>query len=398
MATYKVLQDIEAEDKLLGPLTLKQFIFAIITLAIGFVNFKIATTPELSVVRWPFVIVLLFPMVIFGFLAAPISRDQPNDVWLLARIRFLIKPHVRIWNQDGLSQLVTITAPKKLNQIFTNGLDQSEVKSRLTALANTLDSRGWAVKNVDVNLFTQPNYISVQNTTDRLVAASSLPQDAPISDVHAADDMMDASSNPIAQHLDQMVQESTAARRKQLMELVQKPDTKKVKQPAPADYWFMNQPAKEAQSNEEVPSNYTTFRGSSVVAPGASDKNAAVPTADEEALIKKIEAEKKKAPAYNSHMKTLQPLSHQASQPTALNSTPQTDDSMLPLIDPSQAQIIDPPTASNDNTNTATPTSDNTSNPAILKLASNDDLNVATIARQAQRISESDDEVVISLH
>lgn len=25
MATYKVLQDIEAEDKLLGPLTLKQF-------------------------------------------------------------------------------------------------------------------------------------------------------------------------------------------------------------------------------------------------------------------------------------------------------------------------------------------------------------------------------------
>ncbi len=33
MATYKVLQDIEAEDKLLGPLTLKQFIFAVVTLA-----------------------------------------------------------------------------------------------------------------------------------------------------------------------------------------------------------------------------------------------------------------------------------------------------------------------------------------------------------------------------
>ena len=28
MATYKVIQDIEAEDKLVGPLTLRQFIYA----------------------------------------------------------------------------------------------------------------------------------------------------------------------------------------------------------------------------------------------------------------------------------------------------------------------------------------------------------------------------------
>ncbi|MGH7158305.1 MAG: PrgI family mobile element protein [Candidatus Saccharimonadales bacterium] len=28
MATYKVIQDIEAEDKILGPLTLRQFIYA----------------------------------------------------------------------------------------------------------------------------------------------------------------------------------------------------------------------------------------------------------------------------------------------------------------------------------------------------------------------------------
>lgn len=30
MAVYKVLQDIEAEDKLIGPLTLRQFIYAAI--------------------------------------------------------------------------------------------------------------------------------------------------------------------------------------------------------------------------------------------------------------------------------------------------------------------------------------------------------------------------------
>jgi hypothetical protein len=35
MATYKVIQDIEAEDKLVGPLSLKQFIFALIAIFLG---------------------------------------------------------------------------------------------------------------------------------------------------------------------------------------------------------------------------------------------------------------------------------------------------------------------------------------------------------------------------
>src|SRR6185436_17364935 len=118
MATYKVLQDIEAEDKLLGPLTLKQFIFASITIVIGFIEFKLVNAPGLGLFRIPLMLALFFPMLIFGFLASPIGRDQPNDVWLLARLRFMIKPHRRIWNQDGISQLVTITAPKRLERIF----------------------------------------------------------------------------------------------------------------------------------------------------------------------------------------------------------------------------------------------------------------------------------------
>ena len=39
MAVYKVIQDIEAEDKLLGPLTLKQFIFGAVAVGFAFVAF-----------------------------------------------------------------------------------------------------------------------------------------------------------------------------------------------------------------------------------------------------------------------------------------------------------------------------------------------------------------------
>jgi len=39
MATYKVIQDIEAEDKLVGPLTLRQFIYAAIAAICGYLSF-----------------------------------------------------------------------------------------------------------------------------------------------------------------------------------------------------------------------------------------------------------------------------------------------------------------------------------------------------------------------
>ena len=70
-------------------------------------------------------------MIFFGALAAPIGKDQPTEVWLLARIRFFLKPRQRLWNQDGMSQLVTVTAPKKEERVLTDGLSQTEVRSRL---------------------------------------------------------------------------------------------------------------------------------------------------------------------------------------------------------------------------------------------------------------------------
>ncbi len=38
MAVYKVIQDVEAEDKLVGFLTLKTFIYAIIAGTIAYIN------------------------------------------------------------------------------------------------------------------------------------------------------------------------------------------------------------------------------------------------------------------------------------------------------------------------------------------------------------------------
>ena len=188
MAVYKVIQDVEAEDKLLGPLTFKGFIYILIAGALAFINFKLLVSTELGAFRWLLIFIFGLPMLLFGLLASPLGREQPTEVWLLSRIQFLLKPRQRIWNQSGLSHLVTVTAPKKQELHLTKDLSQSEVKSRLRALAMTMDSRGWAVKN-----------------------ATAGP---------AAKDVMDEQNSPTAQKFDKLMRQKEGERKEEVAHVI----------------------------------------------------------------------------------------------------------------------------------------------------------------------------------
>lgn len=398
MATYKVLQDIEAEDKLLGPLSLKQFIFAAIFIGIGVLQFFIATSPAPVFLKVPFMSALVLPMLLFGVLAAPIGGDQPTEIWLIARINFLFKPRNRIWNQDGLSELVTITAPKREVHVYTDGLSQNEVRSRLQALANTVDSRGWAVKNVYTNMTTMPNYIAASTSSDRLIDPMVLPQEVPAVDITASDDMMDPLNNSTAQHLEQLIQESTANHLKQAISSMKKPEEPK---PDQTNYWFMNQP--DPVQQPAFPSNLSTFDGQQIVAPGTADIHpAAEETEAEKELAERILKNKNSAyRLYNEHLKTIQPLHDRMGREIPKEPEPEPEPQLNP-VDPflslSGAPQQTTPASPQHSLTIVQDEPAKQVNPAILGLAQNDDLNVATIARQAKEMTSEDGEVVISLH
>lgn len=309
MATYKVLQDIEAEDKLLGPLSLRQFIYAVIVVGTCFVMFKLfAVQPLLPLPLLPIV-------VLFGFLAAPLGHDQSSEIWLLAKIRFSLKPRRRIWDQDGLQELVSVTAPKKTEQILTNGLDQDQAKSRLQALAQTIDSRGWAIKGVGTNLYANP--IGGQDGGDQRLLTPTF--SAPVDDTNTDDDILDTQNNPLARQMEQMVQASDQSHRQALLN-------------------------KMNQLRNAAP----------VAAPPTPDP--VLPVAPP-------------ATAAYGNTPVLQPDSPTAAPAAAPSAPPQ-----------KAAQTTVTPPAK----------------PAIISLASNDDLSVATIARQADKAADNG-EVVISL-
>lgn len=372
MATYKVIQDIEAEDKLLGPLSLRQFIYAVIVIVQLFLAFKITTT-----IGNPLPFIFFLPTIVFfGLLAAPFGQNQSSEIWLLAKIRFFLKPRVRIWDQTGMKELVTITAPKTIEKAYTDGLTQTEVKSRLQALANTIDSRGWAVKNVNMNM-SNPAFATVGGPmSDRLVAPSSLPQDVPSTDIYAADDIMDGHNNATAQALDAKLAQSSHAH---LQAAIASTHTATTPQPADQqgptnDYWFMNQPDAAA-----IPAGKATFAVNPAITPGSDGRNQAHDDgAAEQALLKRIHEERNRTSTaeVKNHSKVVQPLDDQG-RATNIHTNhhkpaSQHDEPVVKPVDPKLANLVN-----------------------------NNDLNISTIAHEASKtrgVDENDGEVVISLH
>jgi hypothetical protein len=148
MSEYKVPQDVEADDKLLGPFSFRQFVYLFV--AVG-----------LCVLEWLFIslggFMILFALlplpiiILFGALALPLKKDQPMETYLAAIVSFYLKPKVRLWKADGKEHIITITAPKKQEVSRTKSLSEEEAEQRLAFLADVVDSEGQIIKNSNVN-------------------------------------------------------------------------------------------------------------------------------------------------------------------------------------------------------------------------------------------------------
>lgn len=356
MAVHKVPQDVEAEDKFLGPLSFKQFLFfggALISLFLIY---------QVIIIGLPFLIIAILPfLIVCVTLAFPWTKDQPTELWLASRIRFMLVQRKRIWDQDDVKELVTITVPKREAHIYSDGLSQAQVKSRLNALASVIDSKGWAVKDTTPGDAPAP--------TDRLVTNTSTIVN-PMAQ-HDEPDPFDDNSSTIAQQFDTMIQKSEEKRRQSTRDMVEQAlhsqgPTVSPTQAAPANNpWFLQQ-------------SPTNDAGMSKFKPGFED------SLNEQKFLDKVhkKQEDDAKQGQNGRMKVVQPISAQP-DPTAQQQPP-------PVQDDQQSTAQQ----------SANAPSPNPIDPAIMTLAQNDDLNVETIARQANREIhlEGDGEVVISLH
>ena len=351
MATYKVIQDIEAEDKFVGPLSLKQFIFAMAGTFFGWLT--VAGVGLVGAWALP----IFAPLSLLGFfLAFPWSKDQPTEVWVLAKIKFMFMSKKRIWNQSGQQDLVTVTAPKKVEKNLTKNFSEAEVKSRLKALAETIDSRGWVVKHT-----TFEEAAGYSATADRLIGVESMQQAVPEIDSSGIPDMLDENGGAVSTKLNAMMQDKAQQHRAEIAEQMEQ--------------------ARLGGLSADQPKAPVTVPHD----PGPPLKSDLF---DEKLIVADLAAKKAKAGLSEKNLHRIG--AHEAKKQP--NKKPGKSGH-------SKSETQSPPTQQPANAGGPTSSSTMTTpvRPDILDLARNNDLNVATIARQAKK-SDGGDELVINLH
>lgn len=164
MGQYKVPQDVEAEDKILGPYTLKQFIYAVIGVAYGFLTFKIffAATPVL------FFIIGVPPTILMLMLGLYQRKDQPFEALFLALVAFWTKPRKRVWIKEPITEVFKIVQPPLKEDITQKS--PGEVRSQLDHLAQVIDTRGTRTEYDEEGNEIEESPLA--NLSDRLIEPS----------------------------------------------------------------------------------------------------------------------------------------------------------------------------------------------------------------------------------
>lgn len=198
MAVYKVPQDVEAEDKLLGPFSFRQFIYLIIALM------GVVLAWGLAQLFIPLAVLPLPIIVLFGALALPLRKDQPMEVYLAALLSFYFKPRKRLWQADGVQSLVEIVVPESTEENRIKNLSENETLERLSYLATLADTRGWSVRGVS----TPQHDTSMQ--TDAFLEAQQ------------TEDILDDTSR-VTHSFNDKINQADAKRREEVMKLMNSP-------------------------------------------------------------------------------------------------------------------------------------------------------------------------------
>lgn len=404
MATYKVPQDVEADDKLLGPFSFRQFVYLIIVAAAIGIAWMLAQI---------FVGLVIIPMpiiIFFGALALPLKKDQPMETYLAAVFSFyFIKPRKRTWQPDGIESLVEITAPRQVEPERTKDITQHEASARLSYLTDIIDSRGWAVRGTGIpnqGIGQDPN--DIPDMLDNSQAGSQ-----------RFDRLLEQSNSQKIQVLNQQIQQHNTTQMAQsdfnqplgnqpiadiLQQEASQLNTPMAPPPLATEPVAPNEPSSDNPSAPNFTIETAPVAALPVDTPGASSPLVPVePPTPPAPLMPEFTIQTPNESAVQPEQPQGQTSEFYQTEPQVDNQNTEPFNTQTPdQVSQSQNEAITPivlePSFTEQSASNIPPS------PAIIELANNSEgLTVADVARQAARIHGLDrglpeDEVNISLH
>lgn len=143
MGQYKVPQDVEADDKILGPFNFRQFVYLLIAAASGVLMWILGSAYlPLALIPLPFLAVGLI-------LALPLRKDQPMETYLLAVAKYIFLPKKRIWKSGSSDTDVIVDATPLEETPPTKDIRGADAVNRISFLSNVLDTAGWSTRGVE---------------------------------------------------------------------------------------------------------------------------------------------------------------------------------------------------------------------------------------------------------
>jgi len=142
---YKIPQNLDIEDKILGPFTLKQFLYIIVGGIIIYVLFNIIGTTN-------FTLFLLISLPIAALVLALVFvkiNERPFVDFFFYFLEFLKEPREKRWMKSAkvknYESMVKVSEEEEQSQKELAKLaKQGIVKSQLADMAMLLDTRGWS--------------------------------------------------------------------------------------------------------------------------------------------------------------------------------------------------------------------------------------------------------------
>lgn len=142
MQEFKVPQDVDVEDKLIGPLSFRQFFIVLAGVMAGYLIFE--TTASSLPILLSLVLTFLPPLITFAFAIIKID-GQPMSKVLVAALLYITKPSKRVfYKQPEVDDLQITDSQKDKNKQAQPKKQVS--RSRMEELAQVLDTEGWAEK------------------------------------------------------------------------------------------------------------------------------------------------------------------------------------------------------------------------------------------------------------
>lgn len=163
---YKVPQNIDKQDEIVGPLTIVQFSYLAIAFAIDFLLFK--SMPRFTSIM----LIIPISLVAIGLAFVKVN-DKPLMEFLFAMLAFFRKPKIRIWHKtsdEPILKLSHVQAPKKaavIEKVFD--------PQKINQLSETLDAGGQIAEQPTKPPFVNIDTNSLRDNNEKLKTQNEKP-------------------------------------------------------------------------------------------------------------------------------------------------------------------------------------------------------------------------------